>query len=124
MTDLAQTDERLGLAGLRNELLRARGLLLEAVYGPSVDPSQDGHAERDGSAVAQRQAEATLTRLQRRTLAQINAALDRFDDGSYGTCIGCGHRIPTGRLEVMPSASRCLECQHQREASHAHDDVV
>lgn len=124
MTDLAQTDVRLTLAGLRDELLQARGQLLGMVDGTGVDGSQDEIAERNGSAVAERQAEAELTRLQRRSLAQINAALDRFDDGSFGTCLGCGHAIPVERLEVMPSASRCLECQYQREAGSAHDDLV
>jgi DnaK suppressor protein len=122
MTDLIESNVRLRLAGLRGELIRARGHLLDAAfYSAASAGPPDAPADRaDGPTVAERQAESVLDELQRRTLAQINAALDRFDDGTYGTCVSCGDPIPDERLEVMPTASRCLPCQHRQELGRAH----
>lgn len=43
-------------------------------------------------------------------IAQIRAALARLDAGSYGRCEGCEGRIPEGRLQVLPTATRCVRC--------------
>jgi RNA polymerase-binding transcription factor DksA len=48
-------------------------------------------------------------------LSDINEALKRILDGTYGKCVDCGNDIPDVRLEVMPSTLRCLECQKQNE---------
>ena len=47
--------------------------------------------------------------------SEIVAALGRIEDGSYGTCADCGRRIPEGRLEARPEASRCVNCQSKRD---------
>ena len=44
-------------------------------------------------------------------LRQIWAALDRIDDGSYGSCLACGAEIQPERLEAVPWASYCTRCQ-------------
>lgn len=49
--------------------------------------------------------------------AQVVAALQRLDDGAYGTCVDCGKPIPKVRLEVRPEAARCVEDQAKAEAS-------
>ena len=41
---------------------------------------------------------------------QIEAALQRIDDGSYGVCVDCGDDIAMARLEAMPTAVRCINC--------------
>jgi len=46
-------------------------------------------------------------------LAQIDAALQRIDDGSYGSCEGCGQPIAAARLELLPFATRCVACAEQ-----------
>jgi len=42
---------------------------------------------------------------------QVERALERVREGGYGTCEGCGHRIPAARLKFQPAATRCVECQ-------------
>jgi len=42
---------------------------------------------------------------------EIEAALKRIDDGTYGTCVSCGAPIPFERLEIVPGAERCVTCQ-------------
>ena len=49
--------------------------------------------------------------------AQVEAALARLDDGSYGVCVDCGKPIPDARLEVRPEAARCIEDQEKAEAA-------
>jgi RNA polymerase-binding protein DksA len=46
-----------------------------------------------------------------RMIADIDRALDRIDEGTYGLCQGCGKAISIERLEAIPSASRCAQCQ-------------
>jgi DnaK suppressor protein len=48
--------------------------------------------------------------------AQVVAALQRLEDGSYGRCVDCGKEIPAARLEVRPEAARCVEDQARAEA--------
>lgn len=49
----------------------------------------------------------------RRVVDQITAALARLDDGTYGRCIRCGERIAGARLDVLPHAENCLDCQRR-----------
>jgi hypothetical protein len=46
-----------------------------------------------------------------RTIEDIDAALDRIDAGSYGSCVHCGSAIPVERLELRPFAAGCVSCQ-------------
>ena len=41
----------------------------------------------------------------------IEEALQRMDDGTYGTCRRCGREIPMERLQIMPFSNYCVECQ-------------
>jgi RNA polymerase-binding transcription factor DksA len=50
-------------------------------------------------------------------LADVERALRRLDDGTYGTCEACGESIADERLEAMPAARFCLQHQQQAEAS-------
>lgn len=49
-------------------------------------------------------------------LAQVDAALQRLDAGTYGKCVQCGKDINPRRLEVLPYATLCIECQSRNEA--------
>ncbi|GAA1863691.1 TraR/DksA C4-type zinc finger protein [Actinomadura bangladeshensis] len=47
-------------------------------------------------------------------LEEIDAALARLGDGTYGLCEDCRKPIPEGRLEIIPYARRCVNCQQRR----------
>jgi DnaK suppressor protein len=49
--------------------------------------------------------------------AQVVAALQRIEDGSFGRCVDCGKEIPAVRLEVRPEAARCVEDPAKAEAA-------
>lgn len=51
-------------------------------------------------------------------LRDIDAALARIKDGSYGTCSTCGEPISNERLHAVPVAQRCLHCQEVQEKQH------
>jgi len=54
---------------------------------------------------------------QRVAIEQITAALNRIAAGTYGRCTRCGRQIASARLEVLPYASACIECQSHAEAA-------
>jgi RNA polymerase-binding transcription factor DksA len=47
---------------------------------------------------------------------EVDAALGRLDDGSYGRCESCGREIPEARLDAMPFARYCVECAEKLQA--------
>jgi DnaK suppressor protein len=53
----------------------------------------------------------------RLTIQQISAALNRLDAGTYGQCARCGGQIAPARLEVVPHATACIDCQNHAEAA-------
>lgn len=57
------------------------------------------------------------------TVADIDQALLRIDEGTYGTCARCGKEIPERRLEAIPTARHDAECQSLIEASDGTDDL-
>jgi len=52
----------------------------------------------------------------RAALHEVQAALWRMDDGTYGRCVECADAIPPERLEILPQTARCLACQRQSES--------
>ena len=66
---------------------------------------------------ADRETDTTIAMAQRHAaeLQEIDAALGRIADGSYGQCEECGNDIVPARLEVQPTARLCIGCQEQLE---------
>jgi len=54
-------------------------------------------------------------------MQQIHAALQKVFEGTYGLCEWCGKKIPEKRLELLPEATLCVECQSERERESASD---
>ena len=50
-----------------------------------------------------------------RLLDQVERSLARFEDGTYGLCVNCGRPIDPARLEALPYAQLCLDCQSKQE---------
>jgi DnaK suppressor protein len=62
-----------------------------------------------------RELDIILTDREKRKLLQIDDALDRIDDETFGQCEDCGTKIPRARLKVLPFAKFCVECQEKNE---------
>jgi DnaK suppressor protein len=56
-----------------------------------------------------------LAELDSRELSQIERALARLKQGTYGLCESCGHKIPVGRLNALPYSTLCISCQREME---------
>jgi len=48
---------------------------------------------------------------EREIVRRIDAALDRIEAATYGTCLNCEKKVQIGRLEAVPWARHCIECQ-------------
>jgi RNA polymerase-binding protein DksA len=79
----------------------------EAVY--------DNHLADTATETYDRELDYSLEENSEHVLAEIDAALKRIDDGTYGQCTNCGKQIPEERLEARPYATLCIDCQRHRE---------
>jgi DnaK suppressor protein len=59
--------------------------------------------------------EYVLVRRKNQELFRIEETLRRIEEGDYGVCEDCGKEIPVKRLQLMPSATRCTQCQELEE---------
>jgi DnaK suppressor protein len=82
--------------------------LREQTGGDVVDAALDA---------AQDEISSQLAEVESRELANIERALVRIRNGSYGECEICGNRIPLARLNALPYATCCIECQRAAETS-------
>ena len=76
-----------------------------------AEPSAD---EADLDAYEREKTLALIHTLERK-LDSIDHALRLARNGTYGTCESCGERIDPARLEILPEATLCLNCQRQKE---------
>ncbi len=80
-----------------------------------VSGTLDNHPADTATATVDREIDATLDENSSRLLEQIDAALARIEDGTYGTCTACGREIPEERLEASPWAALCIDDQRKAE---------
>lgn len=85
--------------------------LAEAASSAGTD---DEHDPEGATLAFERQHVAALAEAAREHLADIDAALARLADGSYGTCRVCGQPIGAGRLAARPAARTCIGCTRRR----------
>lgn len=94
---------------LAEDLRQATAQLLndESVYTDSVDQAA---AETDKSFVLQ------MKNRDRDALWQIDEAIKRLDEGSFGECERCGESISEGRIEAFPFTTLCIDCKAELES--------
>lgn len=74
------------------------------------------HMADDATVVFEQAMNVGMHRAQERMLAEVEDALARIDDGTYGVCRRCGTAIDSARLRALPTASLCLSCQEDLES--------
>lgn len=83
----------------------------DSVVAASLDTNADDEHDPEGATIAfERSQIGALVAQAREHLAEIDRAVARVDDATYGTCERCGDPIPPGRLEARPTARRCVGC--------------
>lgn len=118
MADIAELHER-----LKKEKTELEEKLQQ--LKASRQPSLEG---REGSPFGKREEEAdealelekrlVLERRLKNSLAEVEHALQKYEDGTYGLCDSCGQPIEQARLEALPQANLCLSCK-ARQAKEA-----
>lgn len=102
------------LLARRSDLLKRLGMELEdlghtrlaAPSGDSADAAFDSGSEEIASQLAE---------LEARELSQVQRAIARLKQGSYGLCEVCSAKIPVGRLNALPYSTLCIKCQRENE---------
>lgn len=102
----------------RQRTLRRLASLTEdfdEVVSASLDTNADDEHDPEGATIAfERSQVGALVEQAKQSLIEIDAALARVDDGTYGTCESCGKPIAEGRLEARPTARLCIACASRR----------
>jgi DnaK suppressor protein len=104
------------LLKLREELQAMAATSDESAAVVELDQARVGRLSRMDAMQAQAMAKASGQRREA-MLRNIEAALQRVDDGNYGLCRDCDEPINPQRLEFDPTALRCIECESKRESS-------
>jgi len=109
---LMEMGERLkgGVSSLRETALRGTGG--DASGNLSNAPL---HLADLGTDNFQQEVDTGILEQEQQILGAIAAALDRLDNGTYGTCERCGKKITEARLDAVPYASRCITCEQEVE---------
>jgi len=112
----------------RTELMQERGRVQAAIANlreshpgslddevEEISNESDSHVGDSASATLGREIDYTLGENSEQVLAEINTALKRIEDGTYGTCAVCGKEIAPERLEAYPWASLCIDDARKAE---------
>ncbi len=76
---------------------------------------QDNHLGDVATATFDREMASTLEENSTHVLTEIDAALARIEDGTFGVCRRCGEPIAEDRLEALPWATLCIDCKRKQE---------
>ena len=104
--DLEQHRERL-LKTIANHDIG--GSSLTEATGELMSSSADNHLADTASETYERELDEGLEEDAQAQLREVEAALTRLEDGSYGTCRICGKTIPVERLEAVPWTTLCID---------------
>lgn len=110
----------LDLVQVRSELVGRRADIderLSVLKKPPERGSTIGFGKRIGDGTSEavsRITEVALADDLEKTAAEIDRAVAKIDEGTYGTCDSCGRPIAVGRLKVAPASSLCIDCARRQ----------
>ncbi len=103
----------------RERLLREIDELESGLAVSLADSSEespyDQHMAEAAAFTQERQMDLTLEENARMSVARIDRALAKLDEGTYGACDSCTKAIGSARLRIAPDASLCIDCQRLAE---------
>jgi DnaK suppressor protein len=125
MAGTIQTADRERYEVLRRMLVERRREIQEKLRAIREDvPShQDEVRDAEEQSVTDfvQEMDFALMEMKAQTLSRIDEALQRIDQGTYGTCAECGQDISEARLKALPFAVLCVECQAREESEAAEE---
>jgi DnaK suppressor protein len=87
----------------------------EELYNDEDRAGLGNHMADDATEVFEQAKSVGMHHAQERMLADVEDALARMEDGTYGVCRRCGNPIDSARLRALPTAALCLSCQEEVE---------
>jgi RNA polymerase-binding protein DksA len=103
----------------RGRVSNALGHLHESNSNSLEDETEeetyDNHLADSATATLNREIDYTLEENSENVLSSIEQALQRIENGTFGSCVRCGRQIAEERLEAIPYATRCIDCQRVAE---------
>ena len=100
---------------IQSRIANEEGVL--PAYDPSPTDSRYGnHAADEATNTYEEEKALGLRAHYEAELKEVEDALRRVENGSYGQCEECGREIPAERLDALPYARFCVECQSKAEA--------
>jgi DnaK suppressor protein len=103
---------------LRREIDNLRDGIRGATFLEDEQDSVDQHPADAGSELFEREKNLNVQRTLELSLQQVEDALRRYDEGTYGICETCGNPIAEKRLRAYPAATHCIDCQSTLERRH------
>ncbi len=94
----------------REMLERERAAVISRMEAITRD-ALDIEVETDGVPPSSYEREQALTAMLNGRLMEIDSALTKINGGTYGICAECSREIPARRLQALPFATHCVECQ-------------
>ena len=88
--------------------------LAELGVGETGRLTYDSNFADSSQVTAERGEAEALAASLRETLGEVEHALGKLDEGTYGRCEGCGAEIHPARLEAKPAARLCMDCASRR----------
>jgi RNA polymerase-binding protein DksA len=82
-----------------------------SIEDETEDETTDNHIAETATATLDREIDYTLEENSEHVLSEIEAALTRIEEGTYGTCVNCGKPIAEERLAAIPWATYCIDCK-------------
>lgn len=100
---------------LQREIAQLDAELSESLEDSSEESPYDQHMAETAGITLDREIDLTLEENARASIAQIDRALQKLENGSYGLCDKCGQPIGEARLRIAPFATLCVECKRLEE---------
>jgi DnaK suppressor protein len=110
-SDAALADLR---AALDEERAHLRHQLAELGFGDDGGLAYDQNFADSSQVTAERGEVEALANSLKETLAEVEHALAKFEEGTYGRCENCGQPSAPARLEAKPGARLCINCASRR----------
>ena len=119
MKALGQKTKHKRLESLRSILAKGQAHTIERIHQLREEQEKDaasspGDELDEARSLAEIETHAGLIELAESRLKAIDSALQRLERGVYGICEECGKEIPLERLQVLPFAAYCIDCQRKR----------
>lgn len=117
MTRSEKNARKKKLLEAKNQIIRKIGQTVSESKEVETDVAQDLADKAESSYT--KEFLLSLTDTERKQLLQIDDALRSLEKGTYGLCLNCGQPISRKRLEALPWATYCIDCQQKLEQERA-----